>query len=485
MRQALPPLSPLLLQLLLILLLAVTFAPIVVAAATSFSARSTADVVHHQQGLPFFYPATDNAIHWSGRVLRDDYGRVTFDWPGVTASFRIEGNASIVEVLVNDTTVEGTRFAVYLDSPGQEQQHLQTFLTKRGIMYYPLLSGNKFQTRGLALPSDVTLSLVHTQESRYLAETAAGDNVTVVGFTTNGLLASPLPATRRLEFIGDSITAGYGADAAAPCHPSVVNNNYALTWAHLLCQKLRAECFVEAYSGSGVIFSYPDPASPPVTMPERYHDTLASNRLKGEGGHPWVVDMDAFRPDAIVINLGTNDFCCGGAQNASFVQEYEDAYLSFVMGVVQSYAVPSARERNGKMEETNEGYEILRRSVEVKEVGVMADLSALREKDEMISLRDAALRGSPPFLASSLSYPVVFLGVGPMSDQYKAPLQRVLKRLINHGIRAHYLDLILPPNVAMGGCDSHPNEEVHQQVARHALPVLASVMGWEDNKHYF
>lgn len=483
MRRALPPSSPLFLQLHLVLLFAVVFAHVAVTAATSFSADS-AGVIYQQQGLPSFYPATDNAIHWSGRVLRDDYGRATFDWPGVTASFRIEGNASVVEVLVNDTTVEGTRFAVYVDSPGLGQQHLQTFLTKRGIMYYPLLSNN-FQVRGLAPPSNVTLLLVHTQESRYLAETAAGDNVTVVGFATDGLLASPRPATRRLEFIGDSITAGYGAEAAAPCHPSVLNNNYALTWAHLLCQQLCAECFVEAYSGSGVIFSYPDPTSPPITMPERYHDTLASNRQKGEGGHPWVVDIDAFRPDAIVINLGTNDFCCGGAKNASFVQEYEDAYVRFVMEVMQSYAVPSAGERKGKVEETNEGRERMRRSVEVKEVEVMADLSAVREEDAMLPLGAAALRGSPPSLAPSLSYPVVFLGVGPMSDQYKAPLQRVLKRLISQGVRAHYLDLMLAPNVAMGGCDSHPNEKVHQQVARQALPVLASVMGWEGDNRYF
>ena len=198
----------------------------------------------------------------------------------------------MVEVLVNDTTVAGTRFAVYLDSPGMAQQHLQTFSTQRGIISYPLLRGNVPQAQELVFPSNVTLSLVHTQECQYLAETAAGDNVTVVGFSTDGFLSRPPPATRRLEFIGDSITAGYGAEAAAPCHPSVQTNDYVLTWAHLLCQALDAECYTEAYSGSGVIFSYPDPASPPLTMPERYHDTLASNHQKGEGGHPWVVDVD-------------------------------------------------------------------------------------------------------------------------------------------------------------------------------------------------
>jgi len=354
--------------------------------------------------------------------------RVTFDWPGVTASFRVEGNASVVKVLINDTTVAGTRFAVYLGSPGMGQHHLQTFLTQRGIISYPLLSGDVLQAQELAFPFKATLSLVHTQESRYLAETAAGDNVTVVGFATDGFLARPPPAPRKLEFIGDSITAGYGAELAAPCQPSVLTNNHALTWAHLLCQDFGAECFVEAYSGIGVVFSYPDPASPPLTMPERYHDTLASNHQKGEGGHPWVVDVDAFRPDGFLVNLGTNDFCCGGAKNASFVQAYEDMYVKFVMEVVQSYAVPSATEGNGKEEEKKEGEARMRRRVQVKEV--MAGLSVVREEDEMLP-PGAALRGSP-------------------SSSPPAP--------------------------------SYPNEAANQQVAKQALPVLVKVMGWETDK---
>jgi len=86
--------------------------------------------------------------------------RVTFDWPGVTASFRVEGNASVVKVLINDTTVAGTRFAVYLGSPGMGQHHLQTFLTQRGIISYPLLSGDVLQAQELAFPFKATLSLV-------------------------------------------------------------------------------------------------------------------------------------------------------------------------------------------------------------------------------------------------------------------------------------------------------------------------------------
>jgi len=252
-----------------------------------------------------------------------------------------------------------------------------------------------------------------------------------------------------------------------------------LTWTHLLCQDLGAECFVEAYSGIGVVFSYPDPASPPLTMPERYHDTLASNHQKGEGGHPWVVDVNAFRPDALVSNLGTNEFCCGGAKNASFVQAYEDMYVKFVMEVVQSYAVPSATEGNGKEEEKKEGEARMRRRVQVKEV--MAGLSVVREEDEMLP-PGAALRGSPSSSPPAPSYPVVFLAVGPMSDRYKAPIQRVLKRLTSQGVRAHYLDLMLAPTVPMGGCDGHPNEAPNQQVAKQALPVLIKVMGWETDK---
>lgn len=56
-----------------------------------------------------------------------------------------------------------------------------------------------------------------------------------------------------MEFVGDSITAGFGSAAVRPdCNGHIFNNDHALTWAHDLCHYFDADCFVEAVSGIGV-----------------------------------------------------------------------------------------------------------------------------------------------------------------------------------------------------------------------------------------
>jgi lysophospholipase L1-like esterase len=341
--------------------------------------------------------------------------RVTFDWPGVTARFAIE-RASAVEVLINDSTPTGTRFVVSLDGPdGQfERQQIQTFETRRGVHSYPLAAGSV-----LAAAESVTVSLLHTQEAQYI-KSGPSSNVTVLGFATDGLLKEGGPRPWRIEFIGDSITAGYGAAAAVvPCEASVFTNDFSVTYAHLLCESLRAECFIEAYSGIGMYKSFPSPfPGQRLTMPERFHDTLAGV----PGGHPWRPgrDGDGWVPQAVVINLGTNDFQPGREDDPAFVVAYVDAYERFVTELAGAYSRPA--------------------------------------------------RGPPVF----------FLGVGPMRLTYAEVVETVLARLAKKGqVEAHYLDLSLAPGYEVG-CDFHPAASANKAMADKALPVIAQAMGWLD-----
>ncbi len=131
---------------------------------------------------------------------------------------------------------------------------------------------------------------------------------------TDGI-CEPLPETRTLaiEFIGDSITCGYGVDAATAEETfSTATENAEKSYAALCAEALGAIPVLTAYSGHGIISGYTgDPALQNRTelVPLYYEATgrcgfrLPSGRLPEE--IPW--DFSRFRPQLIVLNLGTND----------------------------------------------------------------------------------------------------------------------------------------------------------------------------------
>ena len=102
----------------------------------------------------------------------------------------------------------------------------------------------------------------------------------------------------KIEFVGDSITTGYGVRAkSADEDYSVATQDFTLSYAYLTARALNAEYSVVAASGWGLYKSkYAEHA-----IPDFYDNVdLTRNRVK------W--DFSLFRPDVIVLALGTNDF---------------------------------------------------------------------------------------------------------------------------------------------------------------------------------
>ncbi|MBQ7712861.1 MAG: hypothetical protein IJT69_03485 [Clostridia bacterium] len=101
----------------------------------------------------------------------------------------------------------------------------------------------------------------------------------------------------RIEFVGDSITTGYGVRAPqADGHYCTKEQDFTLSYAYLTARALNAEYSVVAASGWGMYRSkYAEHA-----MPDFYGCVdLTRNEKKYDF---------SFRPDYIVLALGTNDF---------------------------------------------------------------------------------------------------------------------------------------------------------------------------------
>ena len=150
----------------------------------------------------------------------------------------------------------------------------------------------------------------------------------------DGTLVAPelVEGHLKLEFIGDSITCGYGIEGVWEKDTFTTTQQRAdKSYAFLTAKKLNAEIQCCSWSGIGIISNYVDPetAKIPETswlMPANwpYTDKSLSLRL---GLEPEVWDESRYSPDIVVINLGTND--------TSWVHGNEDRRLAYVSGLRQ------------------------------------------------------------------------------------------------------------------------------------------------------
>lgn len=116
------------------------------------------------------------------------------------------------------------------------------------------------------------------------------------------LPARPVLPSRKIEFIGNSITCGYGTEVDDPQAPfKDETENHYHTYAAATARALDAQSWVVARSGIGIYRNYNGPKEgSPDCMPARYDQTLFSDSTER-----W--DFTRFTPDVVCINLGTND----------------------------------------------------------------------------------------------------------------------------------------------------------------------------------
>lgn len=109
----------------------------------------------------------------------------------------------------------------------------------------------------------------------------------------------------RIEFIGDSLSCGYGIEGESPCKFSAQTENALLAFPVITAQMLNAqEHSVLCYSGKGVVRNYGAPTrTSPDPLPVYYNRTLATIR-----DYIWDFKASSFQPDIVVITLGGNDF---------------------------------------------------------------------------------------------------------------------------------------------------------------------------------
>lgn len=135
----------------------------------------------------------------------------------------------------------------------------------------------------------------------------------IITDTDSPLVPAPYK-TRKIEFIGDSITCGYGIEGVLGVDPfKTAQENCLKAFACRSAKALDADCQLISWSANGTTSGWVDPdVDEPsdgflIPMIYQYTDAAYSNDsgLAKELWERW--DSSRFTPDVIVLNLGTND----------------------------------------------------------------------------------------------------------------------------------------------------------------------------------
>ncbi len=117
------------------------------------------------------------------------------------------------------------------------------------------------------------------------------------------LLPPPALPDRTIEFVGNSITCGYGNESIDKNDPfENETENHYLSYAQICCRALGAQAYVVARSGIGVYRCYggAKTGTPENVMTTEYEYTNLYDRSE-----KW--DFSRYQPQVVCINLGTND----------------------------------------------------------------------------------------------------------------------------------------------------------------------------------
>lgn len=144
----------------------------------------------------------------------------------------------------------------------------------------------------------------------------------------------PTPGKEHLiEFIGDSITCGYGVeDEDKNHHFSTKTENVMKTYAYKTAEALDADYSMVSFSGYGIVSgSSGDGQKHPEQVLSLYYEKLGFSYGAYVGKYAADVawDFNKRQPDLIVINLGTNDETYTKT-DAAKRDEYAAGYVEFL-----------------------------------------------------------------------------------------------------------------------------------------------------------
>ena len=278
-------------------------------------------------------PASDSSILYLGRIDFKNPQSVSFAHTGVSIRFRFEGPTCILHL---------KNKSINKDKEGVFYKNYYTVIIdkEKPQLISVSNSDNEIKLKGLG-------SGIHEVTIFKRTEALVGEGI-FEGMDIEKdkkLLPIETLRKRKIEFIGNSITCGYGIEGTSEkCNFSPETENGYLAYGAVTARKLEADYIAVAYSGKGMYRNYDGTTTNTMSLiyDRIFPDSLTSPKWK----------TNNWQPDLVVVNLGTNDFAKGIPDSMVFI----NTYVNFIKRLISYYPNATILCTEGPM--TNDAYPV-------------------------------------------------------------------------------------------------------------------------------
>lgn len=253
--------------------------------------------------------ASDCRIEYTGRTLVNG-PEVSYDWAGVY--FRVKFNGPYLAMKCSDT--KNSWFNLWVDKEMSPVADRKFMIGAKDTLVV--------LAEGLGKGEHEVILQKCTEAEQGL--------ITIHSFVSHGeILQANGRKERHIEFIGDSYTCGYGTESDNRDDPFLAETeNCNLTYAAITSRYFGADFNLTSHSGQGIARNY-DNYGPGYHMPHRYTQTFDTQK------EPlWKPESAPYKPDVVVIYLGTNDFSCA---EQPLEREFRKNYMMMLNQIKENY----------------------------------------------------------------------------------------------------------------------------------------------------